>query len=63
MNIGFQINKIEKLNVKTDSSLPLILETLKGSFILIFNNLIDLLYNNSTKPKFDPYKKIILFFW
>jgi len=42
---------------------PLILETLKGSVILIFNNLIDLLYNNSTKPKFDPYKKIILFFW
>ena len=45
------------------NSSPLILETLKGSVILIFNNLIDLLYNNSIKPKFEPYKKIILFFW
>ncbi len=29
MNIGFQIDEIDKLNVKTDSSLPLILESQK----------------------------------
>ena len=52
-----------KINEFSLNSLPLILKTLKGSVILIFNNLIDLCYSNSTKPKFDPYKKIILFFW
>ena len=34
-----------------------------GANLLNNNNLIDLLYNNSINPKFDPYKKIILFFW
>ena len=29
MNIGFQIDEIDKLNIKTDSSLPLILESQK----------------------------------
>ena len=29
MNIGFQIDEIDKLNEKTDSSLPLILESQK----------------------------------
>ena len=29
MNIGFQIDEVEKLNFKTDSSLPLILESQK----------------------------------
>ena len=29
MNVGFQIDEIDKLNIKTDSSLPLILESQK----------------------------------
>ena len=41
MNVGFQIDEIDKLNIKTDSSLPLILESKKEKIkIFIFYQVV-----------------------